>query len=182
MSILIEPYDSRWPARFEAEARRLRAGLGDLADRIEHVGSTAVPGLAAKPVIDIQVSLPDLSREDECRARLAELGYTFTRIPLPYHHRPACWPHTHHVHLRASGSYDELRVLRFRDWLRTHPEDRAAYEALKRALAEGADPSTAAGRARYSDAKTAFVRRIEARAHGALPGACAGGASEPRRG
>jgi GrpB-like predicted nucleotidyltransferase (UPF0157 family) len=163
MAIEVADYDERWPAMFEAEATRLYDALGDLALRIDHVGSTAVPGLAAKPVIDIQVSVKSLDPKHAYTVPLATLGYVFTTMPLPYLHRPDDWPHTHHVHVRLSGGHDERRTLAFRDWLRVHPADRHAYEQLKRKLARDADASSAAGRARYSEAKTDFIREIERR-------------------
>lgn len=164
MAIYIASYDRAWPALFEAEARRLQGALGGLALHIDHVGSTAVPDLAAKPVIDIQVAVADPGDVEVCRGRLASLGYSHATFPLVFFHRPQEWPHTHHVHVRQDGSADEQRLILFRDWLRTHPADRLAYEALKRALASRADASTAEGRARYSEAKTEFVRQIEQRA------------------
>jgi GrpB-like predicted nucleotidyltransferase (UPF0157 family) len=149
---------------FEAEAKRLLHALADFALRIEHVGSTAVPGLAAKPVIDIQVAVASLSPLDSYRERLEALGYTYSTIPLPFFHRPEEWPHTHHLHLREAGGNDAWRIVAFRDWLRAHPDDRRAYEELKRMLAKDADPHSVEGRVRYSEAKTTFVRAIEQRA------------------
>jgi GrpB-like predicted nucleotidyltransferase (UPF0157 family) len=164
MPILIAEYDPAWPARFAQEEHRLREALGPLALRVEHVGSTSVPDLAGKPVIDIQVSVANLSTLAPYQRPLESIGYTLATIPFPYFHRPSDWPHTHHVHLREAGSRDELRTLAFRDWLRSHPDDRNAYELLKRALAVDADTNSAEGRFRYSDAKTQFIRAVEHRA------------------
>jgi len=164
MSIDIVEYDPSWPERFEEAAACIREALPSVALRVEHIGSTAVPGLAAKPVIDIQVSLAARTPEAVYRVPLVALGYTYTTLPFAYFHRPEGWPHTHHVHVREAGSEDERRTLAFRDWLRAHPVDCAAYAALKQRLAVGADAQTAAGRFRYSEAKTEFVRRIEQRA------------------
>ena len=161
--IYIAEYDPEWPELFDAEARRLREALDGVALRIDHVGSTAVPGLAAKPVIDIQVSVAPREPLASYRDPLASLGYICTTTPFLYFHRPADWPHTHHVHVRESGSDDEQRTIAFRDWLRTHPADRGAYEALKRSLARGADASSAESRFRYSRAKTDFIRTLERR-------------------
>jgi GrpB-like predicted nucleotidyltransferase (UPF0157 family) len=160
MPILLAEHDPDWSAAFEAEAGRIAAALDGVALRIEHVGSTAVAGLAAKPVIDIQVSVADPAALDAYRPPLEALGYTFTTVPLPYFHRPSQWPHTHHLHVRRAGSPEESGPLAFRDWLRRHPGDRAAYETLKRGLARDADADSVSGRARYSDAKTAFIRAI----------------------
>jgi GrpB-like predicted nucleotidyltransferase (UPF0157 family) len=163
MSILIADYDPEWPVIFEAEARRLRSVLGELALRIDHVGSTAVAGLAAKPVIDIQISVATLDPIDPYKGRLESLGYSYATRPIRFFHRPADWPHTHHVHVCQAGGTDERRVLAFRDWLRQHPADRNAYEALKRELARNADAESVEGRSRYSIAKTDFIQEIESR-------------------
>lgn len=163
MAIQLCAYDPTWPERFAREAERLRAALGSRARRIEHVGSTAVPGLAAKPVIDIYVEIPTFGELDRCREALGPLGYHFETRPLAYFHRPAAWPHTHHVHLRDAADPAADRMLRFRDWLRTHAADREAYEALKRDLARRADAESLEGRMRYSEAKTEFIRGIEKR-------------------
>lgn len=154
-------YDPSWPDQFDAEASRLRGALGERVVEIDHVGSTAIPGLAAKPIIDIQVTVASSVEVDACKDALEAVGYTFTVIPLPYFHRPDDWPHTHHVHVRPAGGEDARRMIAFRDWLRTHPADRRAYEALKRRLARDSDWTTVEGRSRYSKAKTEFVRAIE---------------------
>ena len=131
MSIYIADYDPKWPGMFEAEAQRLRAALGGLVLRIDHIGSTAVPGLAAKPVIDIQIAVADLQPVESYGAPLKSLGYTYTTVPVSFFHRPAAWPHPHHVHVREAGGADEQRTIAFRDWLRSHPEDRRAYDFVK---------------------------------------------------
>ena len=164
MADQISEYDPRWPAQFESEAERLRTALHGLALRIDHVGSTAVPGLAAKPTIDIQVVAPDEKAIEACHEQLVALGYTHCTKPVTFFHRPARWPHTHHVHVRRAGTYDERRLCLFRDWLRSHEADRRAYEALKRDLARDVDLHSIAQRIRYSEAKTQFVREIERRA------------------
>lgn len=152
---------------FDAEAQRLGALLDGVAIRIDHVGSTAISGLAAKPVIDIQVSVASLDPVEPYQGPLEVLGYTYTTTPIAFFHKPSVWPHTHHVHVREAGSHDEWRMLAFRDWLRDHASDRRAYEALKRALASTTDTDTVESRVRYSEAKTDFVREIERRARSA---------------
>ena len=163
-TVEIAPYDPAWQAAFSAERDRLAAVMGDLAIRIDHHGSTAVPGLAAKPVIDIQISVADLSYLDEHTARLAQLGYVHVPHPddafCPFFHRPAAWPHTHHVHLVRAGGAEERRTLAFRDYLREHPEVARAYERLKRELASRYGATTFDSRQAYADAKTEFVTRI----------------------
>jgi len=166
--ITIVPYDSSWPARFEAEGEALRAALGARALRIEHVGSTSVPGLAAKPVIDIQISVASLEPTAEYSALLAALGYShvvlgeFDRV-YPFFQKPATWPSTHHVHLCLAGAEQERRHLAFRDYLRGHPEVAEEYVHLKRRLAAVHD-NAGDSRERYSLAKTEFVESVLGRA------------------
>jgi len=131
--IEIVPYDPRWPQAFEAERERIQAALASLALRIEHNGSTAVPGLAAKPVVDIQVSVERLQPLEAFGAPLAALGYH--HVPsdddswCPFFHRPRDWPHTHHVHVVEAGGAEERRTLAFRDHLRASPDAAREYEA-----------------------------------------------------
>ena len=120
----ISSYDPRWVLEFEAERDRLVRALGALACRIDHHGSTAVPGLEAKPIIDIQVSVEQLQPLRVYAEPLATLGYV--HVPhaddavCPFFHRPSEWPHTHHVHVVQSGGHEERRTLAFRDFLREH--------------------------------------------------------------
>jgi GrpB-like predicted nucleotidyltransferase (UPF0157 family) len=163
--IRIVPYDCDWPPRFEDEAARIRDALAGLAVRIEHVGSTAVPRLAAKPVIDIQVSVAKLEGPGVYVAPLARIGYSHialgpSDLVYPYFQKPAEWPSTHHVHLCAAGSELERRHLAFRDYLRGHPETAARYVDLKRALAAQHDGATLESRERYSLAKSQFVDSV----------------------
>jgi len=160
----IVPYDSRWPREFEAERDRIHAALGSCALRIEHNGSTAVPGLAAKPVIDIQVSVARLHPIDGYARLLADLGYV--HVPhaddarCPFFHRPQTWPHSHHIHIVEAGSEEERHTLAFRDYLRGHPHAAHEYETLKRALATLHNGSDADSREAYANAKTAFIDRV----------------------
>ncbi len=164
MTLAIVDYDARWPAMFEAERGRIAAALGARALRIEHNGSTAVPGLAAKPIIDIQVSVAALQPLAPLIAALTPLGYV--HVPhaddafCPFLHRPAAWPHTHHVHLVEAGGLEERRTLAFRDYLRAHADAAREYERLKRQLAAATDASSPAAREAYANAKGAFVERI----------------------
>jgi GrpB-like predicted nucleotidyltransferase (UPF0157 family) len=167
--IIIAPYDPDWPVMFAAEAVRIRQALGDRALRIEHVGSTSVPGLAAKPVVDIQVSVASLEPADRYSTWLADLGYT--HFPLgafdlvyPFFKKPAEWPSTHHVHLCVAGSAQERDHLAFRDFLRRDPTVAAEYVTLKRRLSAAHDGLTMESQERYSLSKTEFVRSVLARA------------------
>jgi GrpB-like predicted nucleotidyltransferase (UPF0157 family) len=120
-----------------------------------------VPGLAAKPVIDIQVSVAALARLAPFAGPLTAIGYT--HVPhaddafCPFFHRPAAWPHTHHVHVVAAGGTEERRTLAFRDYLRAHPEALAVYASLKHDLAERFGGDSFASRNAYAAAKSAFI-------------------------
>jgi GrpB-like predicted nucleotidyltransferase (UPF0157 family) len=165
--IILVPHDPGWAARFEAEAEALRAELGALARRIEHVGSTAVPDLIAKPVIDIQVSVVSLATLKPFLFALTRLGYTHLADPdpvfernYPYFHKPVDWPNTHHVHLCEEGSELEWKHLAFRDRLRSSAQAREEYAELKRKLAALHGGATHEQRLGYVEGKNEFVRRI----------------------
>jgi len=166
--IEIVPYDAEWPRMFETERRRISDALGALALRIEHNGSTAVPGLAAKPIIDIQVSVARLHPIDQYAPGLERLGYVHRPHRddafAPFFHRPAEWPHTHHVHVVEAGSNEEERTLAFRDYLRARPEAAREYGRFKRELAAQFLGGTAKAREDYATAKSAFVHAAVERA------------------
>ena len=165
---MIVPYDPGWPDRFEAEAIRLRAALGSLAVRIDHHGSTSIPGLAAKPIIDIQVSVAALEPLAAYGERLQAIGYVHVSHPddsfAPFFHRPPEWPHTHHVHVVEGGGAEERRTLAFRDYLRDHAAAARDYEHLKQDLAAQFSATTRESREAYARAKTDFIERIVAMA------------------
>jgi GrpB-like predicted nucleotidyltransferase (UPF0157 family) len=159
-------YDPAWPSVFEEEASAIRRALGDIAERIEHVGSTSVPGLAAKPVIDIQVSVASLFPRSPIVGPLVALGYRHAIDPIETQHEflhvgyePED-PHKVHVHVCQTGSGWERRHLAFRDHLRANTDDAAAYASLKRDLADRHPRDIYA----YVEGKTEFVRSVEARA------------------
>lgn len=160
----VVPYDPGWPAAFEAEAVRLRAALGPLALRIDHNGSTSIPGLAAKPIIDIQVSVATLQPLAAYRERLQTAGYLHVPHPddsfCPFFHRPSEWPHSHHLHLVQAGGVEERRTLAFRDYLRDHDAAAGEYERLKQDLAARLAAVTSEDREAYAQAKAAFIERI----------------------
>ena len=166
--LTISPYDPRWPEEFEAESRRIRESLGPLALRIDHVGSTSVPGLAAKPVIDIQISVRELHPMEPYRTVLERIGYTHVPHPddavYPFLHRPETWPHTHHVHVCQAGDDEERRHLAFRDYLRDHPELAREYARVKQDLAPRFSAETFESREAYVEAKSAFVAPLLERA------------------
>jgi len=163
-AIRIVDYDPEWPARARQELRRIADALGSVAVRLEHVGSTAVPGLAAKPILDLQLSVAAIERRDAYVGPLERLGYLFVPAPqAPDHHffaRPPERPRSHHLHVCEVGSAHEHRHLAVRDYLRAHGDEAASYEALKRDAAA----RHPADRLAYIEAKDAFVTALEARA------------------
>lgn len=135
--ITITPYDSAWPATFTIEQARVLAALGARALGVEHVGSTAVPGLSAKNRLDIDLIVADPADEAAYVPALESAGYALrTREPDWYQHR-CLWNegHTANLHVFGPDCDEHLRHLIFRDWLRAHPEDRNFYEAEKRRAA-----------------------------------------------
>ena len=151
----IVEYDPRWPLQFAELRDELLRALAGAAVRVDHVGSTAVPGLPAKPVIDVQVAVADVTDEPSYRPALERLGLALRyREPGWLFFRPAVPPRTHHVHVTQVGSAREREQLDFVTYLRAHRDRRDAYAALKRALAE----RYRTDRVAYTDAKTPFVR------------------------
>jgi GrpB-like predicted nucleotidyltransferase (UPF0157 family) len=157
--VTLAEYDESWPARFEEHRRRIAAALGDTARGIEHIGSTSVPGLAAKPIIDVLVAVDDPDAEEAYLPALLAAGYEL-RVREPGHRMVRPPKHDAHVHVWAAGSEDERRDLAFRDRLRRSPEDRARYEAVKRSLAGRDWPS----RDHYARAKSEVIAEILERA------------------
>ena len=157
--VTIQHYDPLWPQQFETLRSRIAAVLGVLAAAIEHVGSTAVPGLSAKPVIDIDILLQSASDLALVINRLSSLGYDH-RGNLGIAGREAFRtpPHgfAHHLYVCPPGSEEYKRHLAFRNYLRTHPEDAYAYDTLKRHLAD----KFRADRDSYTLAKSKFITEI----------------------
>jgi GrpB-like predicted nucleotidyltransferase (UPF0157 family) len=155
--VIVEP-DPAWAARYEVEAARIREALGDLVVRIEHVGSTSVPGLPAKPIVDIDVQVPDSSDEAAYLPALTAAGYRHVlREPWWNGHRMLVAADDGvNLHVFQAGAPEPLRHLLFRDWLRTHPDDLALYARTKRELAQ----STAESPADYNFAKNVVIDDI----------------------
>lgn len=151
----VTPYDATWPARFASMRARLAAALGAVALRIDHVGSTSVPGLAAKPIVDVQVSVRDHAHEAAYVPAIEELGFVLRARDDQhrYFKPPPGSPRTHQIHVCSAGGDWERDHLLFRDYLRAHPARADEYGALKTALALkfGDD------RVGYTDAKTSFI-------------------------
>lgn len=160
--ILLVEYDEAWPVRFEREAHRIRAALGVRTLLLEHTGSTSVPGLAAKPIIDIVLAVPDSSDEDAYVPALAAEGYELRiREPDWYEHRvlKKTEPNVN-LHVFTEEAVEIDRMLAFRDHLRSDKPDRELYERTKRELAaqEWAYVQD------YADAKSEVVEQIISRA------------------
>ncbi len=164
--ILIVNYDPQWPELFAREADRIRAVLGDRALRIEHTGSTSVPGLAAKPVIDMLLVVTDSANEDAYVRNLQAAGYVLRiRESNWYEHRMFQGPDAEiNLHVFSSGCPEIDRMLMFRDWLRSNASDRDLYARTKLALAQKEWKYVQ----NYADAKTVVIEQIITRARLAL--------------
>jgi GrpB-like predicted nucleotidyltransferase (UPF0157 family) len=163
-AVRIVDYDSAWPVMAERELRRIKDAVGDVAVRLEHVGSTAVPGLAAKPIIDLELSVTVMEPRELYVAPLERLGYLFAPAPeSPDYHffaKPPERPRTHHLHVCRTGSEHELRHVAVRDFLRNHPDEAACYAALKREVVARHPQDRLA----YIDGKDEYVTALEQRA------------------
>ncbi len=161
--VRLADYDAAWPARFAAEAERVAATISPfITGGIHHVGSTAVPGLAAKPIIDILVGVSDLDSARGCIGPLAQVGYEYAPY-LPsvmlWFCKPGLSRRTHHLHLVPTGSRRFADELAFRDFLRSHRDCAADYEDLKRALAARYEHDREA----YTEGKSGFITDVLAR-------------------
>jgi GrpB-like predicted nucleotidyltransferase (UPF0157 family) len=157
--ITLVEYDPRWPRRFVRERDRIATALGPTAVRIDHIGSTAVPGLAAKPIVDIAVSVPDVHDESSYLAGLECAGYEL-RVREPGHRMLRTAARDVHVHVWTAGGEWEQRHLNFRDRLRRSAEDRVLYERVKREIAARDWPTMND----YADAKSEVIGDILSRA------------------
>ena len=161
-TIELAEYDPAWPRLFEREAERICGALGERALAVEHVGSTSVPGLAAKPLIDIVLVVADSADEEAYVPSLEAAGYVLRiREPDWNEHRLLKGPDTNvNVHTFSDGCPEIKRMLAFRNWLRTHDDDRDLYLRAKRELATQEWKFVQ----NYADAKSAVVEEIVARA------------------
>jgi GrpB-like predicted nucleotidyltransferase (UPF0157 family) len=160
--IHLADYDAAWPARFEDEAGRIRRALGDRVRLLEHVGSTSVPGLSAKPIIDIVLAVLDSADEAAYVPPMEAAGYVLRiREPEWLEHRVFKAPDMAvNVHVFSAGEPEIDRMLLFRDWLRSHDDERDLYERTKRELAAREWKYVQ----HYADAKTEVVEGIIGRA------------------
>jgi GrpB-like predicted nucleotidyltransferase (UPF0157 family) len=161
-TIYLAPYDPVWPSLFARLAKHIYEALGDRLLLLEHVGSTSVPGLSAKPIIDMVLAVADSSDELSYVKPLEEKGYTLRiREPDWYEHRLLKPPDVQgNLHVFSSGCEEIEQMLLFRDWLRSHSDDRLLYEETKRKLAARTWKYTQ----NYADAKSEVVQEILARA------------------
>ena len=170
--IALVEYDPRWPEQFAAEAARIRAALGEnLVSAVEHFGSTAIPGLSAKPIIDLLVGVRSVAEaREKAVPALEALGYAFwSDNPNPAHlffvrGLPPHGPRTHHIHMVEPETFRDPKNetflfwdrLLFRDYLRAHPDEARRYETVKRDLA-GRFPDD---REAYTNGKTEYVSGV----------------------
>lgn len=160
--IVLAEYDPAWPSLFAREAERIRSVLGTNVVRLEHTGSTSVPGLAAKPIIDLTLEVPDSSDEPAYVPPMEAAGYVLRiREPDWHEHRLFKGPDTNiNLHVFSAGSTETERMVRFRDWLRANDDDRLLYEKTKRELASRDWEFVQ----NYADAKDSVVDDIMSRA------------------
>lgn len=163
--VVIVDYDPQWPILYEEEKRLILEAVGHKVLAVEHIGSTAVRGLGAKPIIDMMTGVHKPSDADECLPLLQDIGYTSV-TPQPedpdHYYCLGKGPHSvvYHLHLMKFGSYSWEKHLLFRDHLRTHPDVAQQYCEIKKKLAakHGSD------RAAYTEAKTSFIEHVIAQA------------------
>lgn len=158
-TLILHDYDDRWPEQYQQHRERIAKALGSTALLIEHIGSTSVPGLAAKPIIDLLVCVPDISAEEDYLNPLLTAGYLL-RVREPGHRMVRTPQRDVHIHLLEEGDGAAEDYLLFRDRLRDHETDRQLYEQVKRELTSRDWPDMNA----YAEAKTSVVEQIKARA------------------
>ena len=163
-AVRIVGHDAAWEHLAAAELRRVADALGVVAVRLEHVGSTAVPGLAAKPILDLQVSVAAMEPRARYVGPLEGLGYLYAPDPAStsrrFFARPPERPRSHHLHVCEAGGEVEFRHLAVRDFLRTHPDEAGRYAALKQEVAE----RHPGDRLAYIAGKERYVVDLQARA------------------
>ena len=157
--IVVVDHDDDWPHRYELVRQRIRTALGPSALSVEHIGSTSVPGLAAKPIIDVLVTVPDVEDEAAFVPSLERAGFVL-RVREPEHRMVRTPARDVHVHLYEPDHEEVSACLDLRDWLRADADDRALYGRTKRLLAT----RTWTDMNEYADAKTAVVREVPGRA------------------
>jgi GrpB-like predicted nucleotidyltransferase (UPF0157 family) len=163
-AIRIVDYQEEWPDDFKREAAAIRDALGDDALQVDHVGSTAVPGLSSKPIIDIQVAVRNVRLPESFVPALERLGYLFAPDPdspdLHFFGKPVARPRRFHVHVCEVGSEEQVRHVAVRDYLRSHGEEARRYANLKRELAARRPYDRLA----YLEGKEQYLSDLERRA------------------
>ena len=160
--VVIVDYNPAWPIMYEEERAQIQALIGEYISEIHHVGSTSIPGLGAKPIIDILVIVREFALGERCVEPLATLGYEYMGeygIPGRHYFRKPVGPfetRTHHIHMVEKGHDQRALMLIFREYLRLHPEAMQEYYQLKKGLAE----QYKTDRDQYTDAKAPFVKSI----------------------
>lgn len=162
--VRVVQHDPSWADAFEAEAAALRSVLGEEVVAVHHVGSTAIPGISAKPIIDILLEVREVERLDELGPAMAGLGYeAWGEFGIPgrrYFDKHVDARGTHHVHAFTTGNPELERHLAFRNYMISHPEDARAYGRLKEELANRFPTD----RESYVDGKDAFIKEMEKKA------------------
>jgi GrpB-like predicted nucleotidyltransferase (UPF0157 family) len=163
--VVVADYDDGWPLTFAQIAEPVRAAVADLGAQVEHVGSTSVPGLAAKPIVDIDVVVPSPEDVPSATERLRSLGYVYQGDKGIRGREAFMWPRgatPHHLYVVVEGSQRHTDHIRLRDYLRRHPEVAQEYAALKKKLAEQHRDD----RLGYTNAKTEFIAGVLRAARG----------------
>ena len=165
--IKVVEYNPAWRIEFETEARQISSALGELLARLHHIGSTAIPGIYAKPIVDFLIEVQDISALDDCTPRMKHLGYEamgeFGIAGRRYFRKnDSAGVRTHHVHAFGSGNIEIERHLAFRDYMIAHPAEAKRYGELKRRLAQEHPNDMDA----YMDGKDPFIKERQARAIG----------------
>ena len=161
--IVIVPYDAKWPELFLELGTTLREALGEIALRIDHIGSTSIPGLDAKPIIDVQISIVSFEPLNRYRVPLEDLGFVFRENNpdlTKRYFREMPGKRRIHIHVRERGSWAEQFALLFRDYMRTHEEAVKNYAALKYRLAG----KYRNDRLSYTNGKAPFIWEVMAKA------------------
>jgi len=163
-SIIIVPYDPNWLNQFLDYGKSIRNVLGDMAVRIDHVGSTSIVNMCAKPIIDVQVSVRDFSNINWIEQQMNTIGFRYMKNnddKSQCYFREVPGERRTHIHIRRVGSWDEVFNLLFRDYLRCHPEDCRLYERKKYELSEVYKNE----RWKYTEGKSEVIWEIMQRAH-----------------
>lgn len=157
-TIELVPFTDEWAVLFRQEKDALAAVLGDNVLAIEHIGSTAIAGIVAKPILDIGIAVTSFEQGRQCVARIESLGYMYRgEYGIPRrHYFVKGMPRTHHLHMLEVDSKEWQNHLLFRDYLNQHPDIAAQYSALKQTLAV----SCAGDRFLYTESKAPFIQNV----------------------